>query len=316
MVRLGHATPFKHKNTQQRRRWVRHATRHQREHHVLQSLLRGDLPPPILTPTQTSTQPKPEDYSLDYQDYDPPDNNVPDNQSMPETNNVMSMWKSIPWAIESTLNEANRKANPLPFVDLNIMASLRAHNRQVTKQIQARNWESVSSKLFTAYLWLRHKTENWTNTASFESHTSQFCKCQDHNRWTGQWIDLVDLVGEWYWSPWCVWWRPRLTISSLKANPVWRFIFAAVCHAQYLCLPWGFSPALLSNQPPVSWCGCLHTTTTLGTIQMFEWCLSPKHKEYLAKRGPKSSGITNTPECVSPSLFELHHLLPWLTSKS
>ena len=180
MVRLGHATPFKHENVRQRRRHVRHATRHEQESRVLQSLLRGDLQPPIFLSDQASPPPGPEEDPTNYSNYEPQDDGAPDDESLPATT-VLSMWESIPWEVESKSNEAIRKANPLPPVDADIMASLRAHDRRVTEEIRARNWESVSSKLFMAYLWLRHTTANWTTTTSFDSHTSRFCKCQDND---------------------------------------------------------------------------------------------------------------------------------------
>jgi hypothetical protein len=78
---------------------------------------------------QSSTPAEPEDYPTNYHDYEPPENETSDHQSMPEPNDVLSMWESIPWAVESKSNEVIRKAQPLSSVDPDIMASLRAHDR-------------------------------------------------------------------------------------------------------------------------------------------------------------------------------------------
>ncbi|KNZ49888.1 hypothetical protein VP01_4718g1 [Puccinia sorghi] len=45
----------------------------------------------------------------------------------------------------------------------------------------ANNWKRVMSKIFSACLWFKEKTSNWTNNKSFTIFTSIFCKCAENN---------------------------------------------------------------------------------------------------------------------------------------
>ncbi|POV99955.1 hypothetical protein PSTT_13444 [Puccinia striiformis] len=79
---------------------------------------------------------------------------------------------------------------------LSFIAAARARDRDIDGQILANNRNKAMSKLFTSYLWLREKTNNWTTELSFEDFTARFCKCAQTAQRKVAWIDLVDLTGQ------------------------------------------------------------------------------------------------------------------------
>jgi len=198
MVRLGKANPFKHETTRETRRRLKHNNRHERDRHVLESLLRGDVQPSLTVQPSTSSEAAAVSYGyaddLPYNEFDP--NSHRASNLLEAEAGPLSRWESIPWTIESSKTSKERDVQPHPAIDPQISAALRAHDRRVVHQTRANNWKNVMNKLFTAYLWLKNKTANWTNPESFNAHTAKFCKCEEQDHQTACWIDQVDLVGQ------------------------------------------------------------------------------------------------------------------------
>ncbi|KAA1090020.1 hypothetical protein PGTUg99_033884 [Puccinia graminis f. sp. tritici] len=121
-------------------------------------------------------------------------NNPPeDNPVRPvESSEIHSIWGSIPWNIPSPAIPPKR---PL-FSVLNpeTTAAIRQHDRRVVHLTQADNWKKAMSTLFSSYVWLKEKTDNWTAKCTFDSFAKQFCKCNDTAREAVAWVDLVDIT--------------------------------------------------------------------------------------------------------------------------
>ncbi|WAR53826.1 hypothetical protein PtB15_3B335 [Puccinia triticina] len=188
MARLGKSNPFQHETSQQRKRRLKHTSRNTKGQEILNSLLRGE-------PLPSDTQPAPdidstENYLLDFGSLDFETSTGPENHDNP-----LSAWSSIPWLVESELT-ATRDHMPCPAINPEDRAALRQHDRRVTHETRANNWNDVMTKLFRAYLWLKNETDNWTAPSSFESHEEQFCNCEEHDRRKTEWVDLVDTNGD------------------------------------------------------------------------------------------------------------------------
>ncbi|KAA1088676.1 hypothetical protein PGTUg99_018893 [Puccinia graminis f. sp. tritici] len=161
---------------------------------VLDSLLRGERVQSSIAVSTSPNLPNNDSHEHSTPDFDPPDE--PYHDSSPYDENPLSTWSSIPWDISMDTTGNNTTNSQLPTVNDEDLAALRHHDRRVEFQTRASNWEGVMNKIFSAYLWLKEKTDNWTTEASFKSYDSRFCKCQEHEVRSKQWIDLVDLAGQ------------------------------------------------------------------------------------------------------------------------
>jgi hypothetical protein len=111
----------------------------------------------------------------------------------PEDLTVIEGWDSIPWTVQG---ETPQHIQPL---DHRLTQEIGENHRQYVATSQNNKWNEIMPKLFAAYLWCKEKTANWTCTReSFSSFVHVFCNCQPTDRKSRQWIDCVDVVGEYF----------------------------------------------------------------------------------------------------------------------
>jgi hypothetical protein len=101
---------------------------------------------------------------------------------------------------------------------------IREHNRNTVHHSHATNWKKAMSKLLMAYLWLKEKTDNWTNTSTFNNFTSRFCKCTPTAPRSTAWVDLVNTNGqqqlEFHFCTCLPWSVQILTTGFLSSSPI------------------------------------------------------------------------------------------------
>ncbi|PLW37400.1 hypothetical protein PCASD_09881 [Puccinia coronata f. sp. avenae] len=177
MPHIPKSTPFKHETTREKRRRMWNFECNRKGRSLLDLLMQGNYQPPSIPnrPLQESSfdgnAPGDEDQWEDTDDREDPHNKPAGRNN--NSDNLYSTWDSIPWnAIAPT-----KPSRFLPLLNPDIMASIQAHNRQAVHHTRANNWLKVMTKLFSAYLWLKEKTNNWTAENSFDSFTTRFCKC-------------------------------------------------------------------------------------------------------------------------------------------
>jgi hypothetical protein len=102
---------------------------------------------------------------------------------------IQQAWGSIPWDVPAPTQ--NPVPSRYPIFDPEISRSIREHDCNAIHNTRADNWKKIIPKLFSAYLWLKDKTANWTAPCSFDEFTSHFCKCQQSSPRVHQFIDLV-----------------------------------------------------------------------------------------------------------------------------
>ncbi|KAA1092984.1 hypothetical protein PGT21_020031 [Puccinia graminis f. sp. tritici] len=198
MARISKSTPLKHETAREKKKRLRHAEHDSQALDTLTGLKRRTYQPPPIP--QNHSQPSSttlEDFGQwddnqhsehnDFHAEGPPDGTL-------VSSLVDSVWDSIPWEVKSSSNSAN--PNRGLFLDPQITASIREHDRNTIHNSQQDNWKKCMTKLFSSYLWLKDKTENWTAECSFDPFTSRFCKCKDDSPRFKQKIDLVDLNGQ------------------------------------------------------------------------------------------------------------------------
>jgi hypothetical protein len=106
-------------------------------------------------------------------------------------NTVLDGWDSIPWTVPC---EPPQRAQP---IDYQLTEEIRENNRQHIATSQNDKWNEIMPKLFAVYLWLKEQTKNWTCArSSFTLFVHVFCECQPTNIKSRQWIDCVDVVGQ------------------------------------------------------------------------------------------------------------------------
>ena len=127
--------------------------------------------------------------------------------------NAFSSWKSIPWNISTPVKQGNHFQ---PEVNINITAAICDHSNNFANQTWENNRKRVMSMIFSAYLWLKYKTKNWTHMDQFSSFTSSFSKCDDKNWQKKTYIDLVDILG--YYLFLCGWSLTLFDIIWLQWN--------------------------------------------------------------------------------------------------
>ncbi|KAI7933465.1 hypothetical protein MJO29_016843 [Puccinia striiformis f. sp. tritici] len=194
MARLSKVNPFKHDTRNDKKRKSRHADRYVEERQTLDALMQGNYSAPIVDhqPPQAELD---NNYSDGYEAHQEL-NSGDESTAQVDTNTVLSAWSSIPWNITSTSNGIQSSQPWYPLLDPSFIAAARARDRDINGQILANNRNKAMSKLFTSYLWLREKTNNWTTELSFEDFTARFCKCAQTAQRKVAWIDLVDLTGQ------------------------------------------------------------------------------------------------------------------------
>ncbi|KAA1125333.1 hypothetical protein PGTUg99_006968 [Puccinia graminis f. sp. tritici] len=196
MARAAKFNPLKHETAGQKKRRLQHASRHHQSRTVFNSLLQGDYRPPILENQPQHSHSDGLETEDDEQPHHFDINNPPeDNPVRPvESSEIHSNWGSIPWNIPSPAIPPKR---PL-FSALNpeTTAAIRQHDRRVVHLTQADNWKKAMSTLFSSYVWLKEKTDNWTAKCTFDSFAKRFCKCDDTAREAVAWVDLVDITGQ------------------------------------------------------------------------------------------------------------------------
>jgi hypothetical protein len=106
---------------------------------------------------------------------------------------LLSSWSSIPWHVEAPRPNLPSQT---PLLDPGISEMIRAHDRNTVHNTQAANWKKAMSKLLMAYLWLKEKTNNWTNSSMFIDYTRRFCKCAPTAPRSTSWVDVVDVNGQ------------------------------------------------------------------------------------------------------------------------
>ncbi|KAI9625728.1 hypothetical protein KEM48_010681 [Puccinia striiformis f. sp. tritici PST-130] len=200
MARLSKVNPFKHDTRNDKKRKSRHADRYVEERRTLDALMQGNYSAPIVDhqPPQAELD---NNYSDGYNHSDGYEahqelNSGDESTAQVDTNTVLSGWSSIPWNVTSTSNGIQSSQPRYPLLDPSFIAAARARDRDIDGQILANNRNKAMSKLFTSYLWLREKTNNWTTESSFEDFTARFCKCAQTAQRKVAWIDLVDLTGQ------------------------------------------------------------------------------------------------------------------------
>ncbi|KAH9446893.1 hypothetical protein Pst134EA_028881 [Puccinia striiformis f. sp. tritici] len=194
MARLSKVNPFKHDTRNDKKRKSRHADCYVEERRTLDALMQGNYSAPIVDhqPPQAELD---NNYSDGYEAHQEL-NSGDESTAQVDTNTVLSGWSSIPWNVTSTSNGIQSSQPRYPLLDPSFIAAARARDRDIDGQILANNWNKAMSKLFTSYLWLREKTNNWTTESSFKDFTARFCKCAQTAQRKVAWIDLVDLTGQ------------------------------------------------------------------------------------------------------------------------
>ncbi|KAI7935863.1 hypothetical protein MJO28_016734 [Puccinia striiformis f. sp. tritici] len=171
MVSPSMGNPFKSNTWNDKRRKSRHTDCYAEERQTLDALKQGNYSAPIIVVDQEQAR-SDNDHSdgLGYEAHEELDSGY---QSTVDPNDVLSAWGSIP-----------------------IISAAREQDHNIDPQILANNQEKAMSNLFTSYLWLREKTNNWTSKSSFHEFCPRFCQCDETARRTVAWIDLVDLTGQ------------------------------------------------------------------------------------------------------------------------
>ncbi|KAA1106265.1 hypothetical protein PGT21_032211 [Puccinia graminis f. sp. tritici] len=196
MARKAQATPFKHESAKEKKKRERLSDRHCKSRLLINALRRGNYQPPSIEHEAQSSQSAwtNEDSHLD-------DNQGADEEWQDVTDDrqynppgIQQAWGSIPWDVPAPTQ--NPVPSRYPIFDPEISRNIREHDRNAIHNTRAENWKKIMPKLFSAYLWLKDKTANWTAPCSFDEFTSRFCKCQQSSPRVHQFIDLVDLVGQ------------------------------------------------------------------------------------------------------------------------
>ncbi|EFP86300.2 uncharacterized protein PGTG_12256 [Puccinia graminis f. sp. tritici CRL 75-36-700-3] len=79
--------------------------------------------------------------------------------------------------------------------DVESLKQIRSHHRALIEQQKLRNWNDLMESMFPAYLHLKKKTQNWTNSDFFKDLSKDLCKCQSHQMKSRE-VDLIDLIGQ------------------------------------------------------------------------------------------------------------------------
>ncbi|KAH9453693.1 hypothetical protein Pst134EA_024562 [Puccinia striiformis f. sp. tritici] len=205
MTRLSKVKPLVQVTAKQKKKQEKISVRYSRSRAFLTGLMQGNyqLPPITNEPDQPSDQIAHHEQTH----YFGEDNNPGDSQTAgPLSIDDLSAWGSIPW------NEAATSNIPKPtlssYLDPEVSATIREHDRNVAHHRRENNWRQMMSKLFVSYLWLKEKTQNWTSPCSFDSFVSKLCKCSKDAPCSDHWIDLVDINGQ-----------QRLQVSFCKCLP-------------------------------------------------------------------------------------------------
>ncbi|KAI7943274.1 hypothetical protein MJO29_013118 [Puccinia striiformis f. sp. tritici] len=192
MTRLSKVKPLVQVTAKQKKKQEKISVRYSRSRAFLTGLMQGNyqLPPITNEPDQPSDQIAHHEQTH----YFGEDNNPDDSQTAgPLSIDDLSAWGSIPW------NEAATSNIPKPtlssYLDPEVSATIREHDRNVAHHRRENNWRQMMSKLFVSYLWLKEKTQNWTSPCSFDSFVSKLCKCSKDAPCSDHWIDLVDING-------------------------------------------------------------------------------------------------------------------------
>ncbi|KAI7940332.1 hypothetical protein MJO28_013984 [Puccinia striiformis f. sp. tritici] len=210
MGKTPQVNPFNHETRREKKLRAKHSSRDLASQQTLTSLLNGTYRPPHMAnhPRSSTSSRTSEDIGNSYQqDYhhapDPDDDFEAESQShIPhESHNcsvaataALSSWGSIPWDVPSSI--PNRPTSRFNFLNPEITAAVRDHDRNASHHRKADNWQRVTAKLFPVYMWLKGKTQNWTATNAQDSFTSKFCKCPDTAPRIQRWVDLVDMTGQ------------------------------------------------------------------------------------------------------------------------
>jgi hypothetical protein len=107
-----------------------------------------------------------------------------------EDHNSIDGWNSISWTIRGGASQSTHPIDPILIQEICTANRTNIANRKID------NWDKIMPRLFAVYLWLKTKTENWTNNDSFTSFVDIFCECSPDTVKTSQWIDCVDILGE------------------------------------------------------------------------------------------------------------------------
>ncbi|KAI9629843.1 hypothetical protein KEM48_012476, partial [Puccinia striiformis f. sp. tritici PST-130] len=205
MTRLSKVKPLVQVTAKQKKKQEKISVRYSQSRAFLTGLMQGNyqLPPITNEPDQPSDQIAHHEQTH----YFGEDNNPDDSQTAgPLSIDDLSAWGSIPW------NEAATSNIPKPtlssYLDPEVSATIREHDRNVAHHRRENNWRQMMSKLFVSYLWLKEKTQNWTSPCSFDSFVSKLCKCSKDAPCSDHWIDLVDINGQ-----------QRLQVSFCKCLP-------------------------------------------------------------------------------------------------
>ncbi|KAI7940666.1 hypothetical protein MJO28_012951 [Puccinia striiformis f. sp. tritici] len=170
MTRLSKVKPLVQVTAKQKKKQEKISVRYSRSRAFLTGLMQGNyqLPPITNEPDQPSDQIAHHEQTH----YFGEDNNPDDSQTAgPLSIDDLSAWGSIPW------NEAATSNIPKPtlssYLDPEVSATIREHDRNVAHHRRENNWRQMMSKLFVSYLWLKEKTQNWTSPCSFDSFVSK-----------------------------------------------------------------------------------------------------------------------------------------------
>ncbi|KAA1113296.1 hypothetical protein PGT21_027474 [Puccinia graminis f. sp. tritici] len=224
MARKAQATPFKHETAKEKKKRERLSARHSKSRVLINALRKGNYQPPRIESEAQSSQsawtnndfPLENDHEAndEWQDVTDPGEYNPAG--------LQQAWGSIPWDVPAPTQ--NPIPSRYPIFDPEISRIIREHDRNAVHNTREDNWKQVMSKLFSAYLWLKDKTVNWTAPCSFDEFTTRFCKCQPSSPHVHQFIDLVDLVGQQRVKLKFCFCMPRsvqlLTIGFLPSSPV------------------------------------------------------------------------------------------------
>jgi hypothetical protein len=196
MVWITKGGPFKPETASKKKKRIRYQERDAQSRRTLENLKAGTYQPPPIppdpnTPWPSSSTVQDFGFSGDHEDINFGGEGVGDGPLASSL--VDSAWDSIPWDVAAPT--ANFNLTSGLFLDPDISSAIREHDRNILHHSRADNWKQCMNKLFSSYLWLKDKTENWTAMCSFESFTARFCKCNNDSPRIKQMIDTVDITG-------------------------------------------------------------------------------------------------------------------------
>ncbi|KAH9459788.1 hypothetical protein PSHT_06597 [Puccinia striiformis] len=175
MVRPSMGNPFKPDTRNNKKRKSRHADRYAEERQTLDALKQGNYSAPIIIVDQEQARlDNNHSDGLGHEAHKELDSGY---QSTIDPNDVLSAWGSIPWDVMSPLNLIQPSQLWYPLLDPSIISTAREQDCNINQQILSNNQEKSMFKLFTSYLRLHEKTNNWTSESTFHDFCPWFCRC-------------------------------------------------------------------------------------------------------------------------------------------